>query len=203
MFGIDVSHHQGVIDWKEVVKNAPPIDFSFIKATEGTTYTDPKFKVNALGAAEAGIPLSYYHFATLNTNNVAQDAKQEAEYFLSVIKQSILPSPRLPLVLDIESNKAGLSKNDVAGWITSFFDTLKQHGENNFVLYSYTPFLDANLPSNHNFGNTRLWLAAYTNKPQPILPVGWKEQWLWQYSAKGAIRGITGNVDLNKSINPI
>jgi GH25 family lysozyme M1 (1,4-beta-N-acetylmuramidase) len=195
--GIDVSHHQGKIHFDVVAShNDPKIDFAIIKATEGVTYIDPKLKTNSIEAKYAGLKISYYHFASLNTHNVISDATAEAKFFVDTI--SSLPSPDLPLVLDIETNKASLTPSEVLRWVTTFFKELDNLGKTDYVLYSYTPFLNANLPKGHGLGKVRLWIAAYTNKPKPVLPEGWSKEWLWQYSAKGRMVGIVGDVDMNK-----
>ncbi|MCW3084648.1 MAG: glycoside hydrolase family 25 [Bacteroidetes bacterium] len=195
MNGIDVSHNNGTINWAAVATNATPVDFAYIKASEGVGYTDPTFKFNSEGAKKAGIKIGYYHFASLNTMNDVPDAKAEADYFMSIIKTA--PAVDLPYILDIETNKVGLDPAHVLEWINTFFAEMKAGGYSDTALYSYTPFLDANLPANHNLGNVRLWIAAYVSAPAPKLPVGWKEYYIWQKSAKGVISGITGNVDLN------
>lgn len=196
MKGIDVSHHQGAINWSKVATDPMPVEFAIIKATEGTTFTDPMLFINAEAAKKAGLKVSYYHFASLNTEDVLTDAKAEAQFFAKRLAQ--VPPPDLPLVLDIESNKANLKPERVSNWIVAFFAELENLGYIDYVLYSYTPFLNANLPKNHGLGWIRLWIAAYVNKPQPVLPVGWKSYWLWQYSAKGSVTGIKGDVDMNK-----
>lgn len=201
MFGIDVSGNNGAIDWSKVAQNPTKIDFAFIKATEGVGFTDSTFLTNAKAAKDNGIKIGYYHFATLNkTDNIA-DAKSEADYFMSVIKKA--PAADLPLILDIETNKVMLGKAQVQDWIKTFFAEMAAGGYANTALYSYTPFLDANLPANHSLGGIKLWIAAYVNLAKPKLPNGWSNYWIWQYSSKGAITGIKGNVDLNKTINPI
>jgi len=197
MFGIDTSHHNDVIDWKAVAKDPQGVSFAYLKATEGTGYIDPKFYTNAQNAANAGLKIGFYHFATLNTDNVVPDAKAEAAFFMASIAKA--PKTELPLVLDIETNKAGLDKEEVLVWINTFFAELEKAGFKDPVLYSYTPFLNSNLPPKHGLGNRRLWLAAYVNKQVPLLPNGWKDYWLWQYTAKGTIPGIKTTVDLNKS----
>jgi len=194
MNGIDVSHFQGTIDWS-LAKSA--IDFAYIKCSEGQSSVDSMFMINAINANKAGVKIGYYHFATLNSDDVIGDAKAEAGFFVSNVKKA--PAPSLPLVLDIELNKANLDKDEVLSWINTFFKELEVYGYKDSVLYSYTPFLNANLPRTHDLGNRRLWLAAYVNKQFPQLPIGWKDYWLWQYSAKGSISGITTPVDLNKS----
>lgn len=193
---IDCSHHNGQINYKEVALNVPIVNGVFLKATQGTGYTDSRLRQNAKGFSDAGIPLSYYHYATLNTREVIKDATEEANYFCSVIRT--LPHATLPIVLDIEENKANLSTSEVLGWIKTFFGQLTINGCPEHLLYSYTPFLNANLPQDHGLGNIPLWIAAYVNLPSPRLPIGWTSYHLWQYSAKGRISGINGDVDLNK-----
>lgn len=198
--GIDVSHFNGQIDWPTVAQDQD-ISFVFIKATQGTTYVDPMLSANASGAKNAGLKTGYYHFATLNSADVAADASAEASFFTATISK--LPKPDLPLVLDIEANQDDLPPTAVLTWINSFFSGLQEHGYSDYALYSYTPFLNANLPSNHNLGSVRLWIAAYVNQPAPVLPAGWENYWIWQYSSSGNIAGISGNVDLDKTPTPL
>lgn len=196
MIGIDLSHHQGMVDFHSLVSdNTPKIDFGFIKATQGIGYVDSMLKFNAIHANNYGLPISYYHFATLNTENVIVDAQAEAEFFVKTIKN--LPKPSFPVALDIETNKAGLDKTEVLTWINSFFARIYQLGYQKYFLYSYTFFLDSNLPHTHNLGSIPLWIAAYTKKLK--LPVGWAKETIWQYSAKGQLKGIHTDVDMNKS----
>jgi GH25 family lysozyme M1 (1,4-beta-N-acetylmuramidase) len=88
----------------------------------------------------------------LNTTNDIADAKAEATYFISVIKKA--PKPDLPLILDLETNKVGLKKPEVVAWISVFFEEMRKAGYADTALYSYTPFLDSNLPLNHQLGST-------------------------------------------------
>lgn len=166
-----------------------------MKATEGATLVDKTLSYNSTEAKKAGLKTGYYHFATLNQPGVAADAKTEADFFLKTI--STCPPPDLPLILDIEANKLNLPPADVLAWIQSFFARLSEKGFSDYALYSYTPFLNQNLPPNHGLGNIRLWIAAYVNKPAPVLPVGWTRYWLWQYTAKGKVPGIVTDVDMN------
>lgn len=205
MTGLDCSHYQGKIDFQKLATNQPPIQFIYFKATQGTGYIDPMLKINASGAQSIGLPFGYYHFATLNTNNIVQDAQAEAKYFLSILQS--LPKYTLPLVLDIEDDKGAENSNltpvDILGWINSFFDILKDRGHDNYALYSYTQFLNKWLSQAHGLGSTKLWIAQYTSRSKPTLPAGWKEFYLWQYSAKGNVKGIVGNVDMNTSFNSL
>lgn len=193
---IDVSHYQGFVNFDEVSKDPQKVEGVFLKATQGVGYTDPNLKFNAFEAVKAGLKIGYYHYATLPTENIVNDAKAEAIYFTDTIAKC--PVPEYPLVLDIEENKAHLDDDNILLWINTFFDTLKQRNHENYSIYSYTPFLNASLPTNHGLGHIPLWIAAYTSKPKPILPKGWDKCSLWQYSAQGKVNGIKGFVDINK-----
>jgi len=191
---IDVSHHQAHIDWAQV--KAAGVTEVFIKLTEGIDYIDPMAIHHASGAQQQGIKIGYYHFASLNNPDVIKDASMEASDFMQAIAR--MPAPSLPLVLDIEQNSLKLPKDKTLLWIKTFFQALEQAGHKDHVLYSYTPFLNANLPPTHDLGNIRLWLAAYVSSSKPKMPKGWTKYWLWQYSSKGKIKGISGNVDMNR-----
>jgi len=205
MIGCDISHHQGMVDYNKLVANHPPIEFLYIKASQGVGYTDPMLRTNVNAAESIGLKWGVYHFASLNTNNVVPDAKAEAEYFLSIVR--VLPKPYLPLVLDIEDEKGvhqyNLSKTDVLGWINMFFDTLEQFGHNDYAIYSYTHFLNANLPTKHNLGGIPLWIAQYTTKSEPVIPIAWEDWWVWQRTDKGKVNGCLTNIDMNVSKNSL
>ncbi len=221
MLGIDVSSNNGKIDWAKVKTNAPKVNFAYIKASEGVGFIDASC---ASEAKKAGMKIGYYHFASLNTHDVTHDATDEANWFTKKLKE--LPPAALPPVLDIEENpvrytdsakkfvkkeialdsneklKAGftivppLSPVEVMQWIRTFLAVMKQNGFADIVIYSYTPFLNSNLPHGHGFQN-KLWLAQYTKAPAPNLPSGWVNYWLWQYTNQGRINGFAGNVDCN------
>lgn len=191
---IDVSHHQGKIDWVKVVNSSFKPEGVFIKVSEGIGYNDPNLKINSTGAKSAGLKIGYYHFASLNDKNTLIDSKKEAQFFINSIKN--LPKNDYPLVLDIEENKGKLSKSEVLIWINTFFYELAQNGYTDYILYSYSPFLNENLPINHKLGTVKLWIADYTEPL--VLPKGWTKQWLWQYTQNGKIQGISTPVDLNR-----
>lgn len=190
---IDVSHHNGNIDWSKVVKT---VDSVYIKTTQGIDYVDPMLFVNAKGASAAGLKVGYYHFASLNNSDVVSDAKKEAQWFMANVKKA--PKNTLPLVLDIEENKAKLSPDKVLSWISTFLYEIAQLGCTDYMIYSYSPFLNDNLPKVHTLNTIKLWVADYN--PPLILPKAWKTAYMWQYSQTGKVDGIIGNVDLNKYI---
>lgn len=201
--GMDVSRYQWDINWQTIgqplVPISGPVQFSYVKATEGVGYIDPYSKTNAQGVQSAGIKLGYYHFATLN--NAADpvgDAKSEAQAFIQAF--ATLPKADLPPVLDIEKNPSNLTPPQVLAYINSFFDTLKAAGITNYIIYSYKYFFDANLPANHGLGTIPLWIANYGKIQTPPLPNGWNDYLIWQYSSSGSFKGKKGEAvpcDLN------
>jgi lysozyme len=193
---IDVSHLQGAIDWAKVASNIIPIEGVYIKATQGVNFLDPHLVINSQGANSNGIKIGYYHFASLDTSDVVTDATNEANWFIANVKKCAVNT--LPLVLDMETNKASLPKDKILLWAQTFFARLGNLGYSNYMLYSYTPFLDVNLPADHNLGNIPLWIAAYSSSYK--LPHGWSKAFMWQYSANGSVQGITTHVDLNKLV---
>lgn len=95
--GIDVSHHQGRIDWKEVAAmniHGIDISFCFIKASEGISFTDNRFEQNWRSAKKAGIPRGAFHYFTAGI-----DGGQQARKFLNTVT---LEKGDLVPVVDIE-----------------------------------------------------------------------------------------------------
>lgn len=198
IYGIDLSHHNGTINWTKVKQSDPAIAFAYLKATQGVGYKDPAVIPNANGAMTAGIRFGYYHFASLNnSSDIALDATNEANWFDATIKT--LPAANLMPVLDIETNEKQLNTQQVQLWIVTFLARMNDMGYKNVLLYSYKPFFDDNLPANHPFGTIPLWLAQYRNVAAPSLPHGWTKYTVWQYSAKGKVNGINGDCDMNKA----
>lgn len=201
MLAIDVSHYQDHIDFTEVAKDPQGIDTVIVKCSQGTTYVDPMFKYNISEAKKAGLKVGAYHFATLSTHDVLADSREEAQWFMANLKK--VGSLDIYPVLDIEENKANLNTTEILQWIKSFFAELEKGGYKNHILYSYTWFLNASLPANHDLGNIPLWIAAYVNLPAPRLPTGWKDYYIWQYTNANKVKGIKGNVDTNKFGKPV
>jgi len=198
-FGIDVSHHNGVIDWKKVVADPQKVQFAYLKADEGVNAPDSRFLANVYGCQQAGLKWGAYHFATWNSHNMVADAKSEAAYFIGMIKKAGVPD--IPLVLDVESDQPiSFTAAEVYLYIKTFISEVKMAGYDMDVLYSFAWFLNTYLPPNHDLGSVKLWLASYTNKPKPVLPRGWKQAWPWQYTNKGKIAGINTDCDLNKAV---
>ncbi len=199
---IDVSHHNGVIDWAKVAKDPLQIKGAILKATEGATGKDNKLAANIGGCVRNALKWGAYHFATWNNENEVLDATQEANHFLDTIQsqESIYGKPSLPLVLDIESNTAiPYTKQEMVDFVSAFVGTIKAAGYD-VAIYGSPGFLNSYLPTNHPFTDLKLWIADYTGSINPV--PGWKQIWMHQYTEKGSVQGIAGTTDMNRVLNP-
>lgn len=183
--GIDVSHHQGTIDWRTVkaTENQEyPIRFVFMKATEGGDYKDRRFDENFRKAGEVGLVRGAYHFYNPNTDPIRQ-----ADFFISQVK---LQRGDLAPVLDIEvkpRNKAQLQDD-----LKVFLRRLEDHyGVKPIIYTSYkyrTRYLD--IPA---FDTYPFWIAHYY-----VETLTYDGPWhFWQHTDYGAVPGIENSVDLN------
>jgi lysozyme len=179
--GVDVSHHQGPIDWQRVA--ADGITFAYLKATEGGDFTDEAFAANWSGTGAAGLDRGAYHFFTLCTPGAEQ-----ADHFLDV-----LPDDRdtLPAAIDLElaGNCADRpDRSEALHEIRSFIESVEDRTGHPVVIYLGDDF-EARYDVGDALGRP-LWL------PRLLLRPG--GDWLvWQTSAFASVDGITGHVDLD------
>lgn len=183
--GIDISHHQGDIDFNSLKGN---IDFAMVRTSYGSFYEDKKYKQNIKGLERINVPYGFYHFSYATS---VESAKKEAEGFINIIKKY---NPTYPIVIDIEwSNR---TENVKADTLISITDTICSMIEK----AGYYAMIYANLDYfNNKLNDSRLdkydkWLAEWKSNPTYKKSFG-----IWQYSSKGQIPGIKGNVDLNIS----
>lgn len=178
--GIDVSHHQGPIDWGKVKTDG--VHFTFIKATQGFNYKFVDyFRNHAPKALGFGLEVGAYHYGTFST---IPEAIVEARYFLSVIKDFKLT---YPLVLDLEENKAKVGKKQLTDAALAFLDVLK-HAKYEVILYTGKSFLETQLDEKRI--QCPLWIARYG-------PELGRTADIWQHASDGKVNGIQGDVDLN------
>ncbi len=184
--GIDVSHYQGDIDWKEVSRDSK-IQFVYIKATQGTTIKDDCYKKNIRGARRHNIKCGSYHYLSSQS-----PIRKQFKFFKSVVKkhqQDLIP------MIDVE-------REGVRGWSgRQLRDSLRLFCRLMTLHYGKAPLIY----SHYNFYNE--CLAPYFNKyflflgkyswPQPRI-LGSGRHNIWQYSERGRIRGIKGRVDLDR-----
>ncbi len=183
--GIDVSHLQGTIDWSQVLQAG--MRFTFIKATDGITWTDPLFASNWSGAKAAGLLRGAYHFYETDDDPTAQ-----AEQFLSVVQTG--PGD-LPPVVDFETLATGTQSaaqalQDLQTWL----GVVAQATGRTPIVYTDNSFW--NSLGSPAFGGYPLWIAEY-GVQTPKLPTGWTSWAFWQYSESGTVAGVPVAVDLD------
>lgn len=196
-FGIDVSKHQGVIDWSKVKTSG--VKFAMIRCgyrgyTEGNLNEDVQFFNNIKGAYNNGIKVGLYFYSSAINE---AEAVEEANFVLNLIKKyGVQNYITYPITIDIEdlegTRNYNLSVQERTNIVKAFCNTIKNAGYKPMV-YSYTYFLEEKLDMNQ-LASYDTWIADYYgntwyNRPYTI----------WQYTDKGSINGIQGNVDLNYS----
>lgn len=185
--GIDVSHHNGDINW-QAVKNSG-IDFAIIRTSYGwekwDKQTDKKLKANIDGAKAVGMPIGAYHYSYATT---PQEALKEAEFFIDRLKWT---QWEYPVFFDFEDKcqeKLNNSqKNDI---ILTFLQKLQEAG----YYTGYYTFLNwqKNCLDMKRLGGYQLWIAHWSAKCGCSCPYG-----IWQYTSNGRVPGINGRVDMD------
>ncbi|WJH33363.1 glycoside hydrolase family 25 protein [Paenibacillus sp. CC-CFT747] len=187
--GIDVSHHQGRIDWPKVQSSG--ISFAFMKATEGSTFKDPRFVRNAAEAAETGIAIGAYHFMRAKS---PEEAAREAEHFVRTLEEAGSERFTLPPVLDVETNDGGLKPAQLSLLCRTWLERVQDALGKTPLLYTYLHF--ARTALDDTLSDFPLWFAYYNESCPPDCG-GWTRWSFWQHSDKGTVPGISGPVDLN------
>lgn len=186
--GIDISHHQGKIDWQELKDNGLidkfPIRFIMIKATEGATKVDENFIDNFYQAREYGFTRGAYHFYSVHS-----PAKEQAEFFIKNVK---LENGDLPPVLDVEHKPKNQTDEEFKESIQLWLNMVEFHYGVKPVIYTYYKFKTKYL-NDSVFDDYPYWIAHYY-----VEKVEYKGQWkFWQHTDVGKLPGIKGNVDFD------
>ncbi len=193
--GIDISHHNGDVNWSTL---ASEVNFVYCKASQGKSFTDPKFKVNFSKLSEYGILHGAYHFLTFQGSSAQQQIDNFLKCGIDFSKPGLLPP-----VLDVEwqvpdTLNPYILKNRAAciqlikDWLTGV--SLKTGRTP--IIYTNRAFWHDFLNNPGGFEKYPLWIAAYRSTP-PILPPGWNKYTFWQNSDSGIFKSIKGKVDKN------
>lgn len=183
IFGIDVSKHNGRINWDKLKEQN--IDFAFIKATEGKTRLDPCFQDNIKGAKKIKARVGAYHFFKFN-----RDGAEQARNYLNRVKIYNLD---FAPILDVEESGNYTNRNNpklVVKEIRDFINYVEARSSRKVIIY--TNEHEYNKYIKDNFNKNPLWICSLDEEP-PI-----DRAWtFWQYAHRGKLDGIKGWVDVN------
>lgn len=191
--GIDVSQHQGTIDWQQVADSG--IDFAIIRMGfrgygSGALVEDEQFQANIQGATEAGLEVGVYFF-TQAINE--EEALEEAQMVLDALEGYTITGP---IVLDVEkpddssARANALTKEERTALTKLFCQTVEDAGYSSMIygnLYTIFSMLDLDQIKDYD-----IWFAFYND--YLYYPYEVK---IWQYTANGAVPGVSGAVDVN------
>ena len=186
-YGIDVSEHQGNIDWSKV--KADGVDYAIVRCGYGmdeTNQDDDYWYVNAEACEQYGIPFGTYLYSYADT---VEKAKSEAEHVLRLIKGYDLS---YPIYYDLEESSVRnkLSRTQIADIADAFCDTIEAAGYE-VAIYANTDWF-TNYLTDSRFDQWDKWVAQYNTT---CTYTG--KYTMWQCSSQGSVDGITGYVDLN------
>lgn len=191
--GIDVSEHQGTIDWSKVAGDG--VDFAMIRlgyrgSTQGSLYLDEYYEKNMAGAAAAGVPVGVYFFSQAID---PREAAEEARYVLDHLEGYEVS---FPVVFDWEivggesARTYSVSRRTLCECTRAFCDAVKEAGYKPMIYFTrYLGYRKYILRSLTDYG---FWYAEYDARPRFAFDFD-----MWQYSETGQVSGIEGNVDMN------
>ncbi len=193
IFGIDISHYQGVVNWAAINKSAEgrtsfnngvEISFIIMRAAIGEDEEDLEFSTNWLNAKKLNIIRGAYHYYRPDENSIKQ-----ADNFISIVN---LKKGDLPPVLDIEATPNLQSTKSLKKGLKKWLNKVETHFGIKPIIYTSDSFYK-NYLSDTTFKNYIFWIANFNRIKQPQNK-NWK---MWQFSEKGRIRGINHDVDFN------
>lgn len=195
--GIDVSEHQGTINWGKV--KASGIDYAMIRSSFGwediDDQTDAALVQNVKGAKQAGLPFGLYHYSYAST---VEEAEKEARFLLQILKDNnIQPSDlAYPVAFDYEETKLMGSRDANTKIVSAFCEIIRDAGYLPMIYASKSVIQDR--LDYEKIKANNIWMAAWTSTPSDTsifdncYPID-----MWQYSENGTVDGINGRVDLN------
>lgn len=186
--GLDVSSHQGHVDWANVVRLGA--QFAYVKATEGSTYVNPYFRSQYDGSAAAGLIRGAWHFARPDKSS----GTDQADRFVDNGGGWSNDGKTLPGAVVIAYNPYGptcygFSQPAMAGWIGAFSNEYHLRTGRWPVIYTSTSWWKTCVGSAGQFSvNSPLWIARYARAPG-ALPDPWQDYTFWQFAVKGTFPG--------------
>lgn len=180
------------IDWSQVA--ASGIGFAAVKATEGTYYQNPYALTDLAGAQAAGLSVVAYAFAIPNGDGSPGSSSpvNQANYLLTYLGSY---AATVPVMLDIEYNPYsggecyGLKGANMVSWVSAFDAQIQAKTGRMPIIYTPPAWWDYCTGNNTGFGRDPLWVPSITTG-SPVLPTGWPNWTVWQYSGTGTVSGI-------------
>ena len=190
--GVDVSHHNPILDWAEVKRQN--IHFTYIKATEGITHDDRNYPYNYKLAKENNIKTGSYHFY-----NFGISGREQAKHFIRVAE---CQSGDLIPAIDVEHSPSNPYSKDPI-FVKSVVKELKVMENEMYEHYGVHPIIYTNtdcykLYINNSFPNNPIWISSLNKEPSDDI----KNWIIWQFTHTGELDGIVGDLDLNYFRHP-
>lgn len=194
--GVDVSEHQGVIDWQAVATT--PVTFAVVRmafrgwGSEGTLRADARAYENLNGAREAGLKVGVYVFSQAIT---VEEAVEEAKFVLAMLDGRSLD---LPVVFDwetvssAEARTANMDAETLNACAQAFCRTIEEAGYEAMVYFNLDLARRMLELTQLQAAGVDFWLAMYSQSFHYAHQIR-----MWQYTSTGKVAGIQGNVDLN------
>lgn len=184
--GIDISRYQGTVDFDKLAGDG--IEIVYMRAGEGDDYTDPYYERNYQQAREAGLKSGAYLYVTAGT---VEEGKQQAEFFAGLLQgKEFACRP----VMDFEDLR-GLNRQTANAIALAFLQTLE--AETGVTPAIYTGAYKVEVVWDTALAAYPLWIAEY-GVDEPETTGAWKEWSGFQYTDKGQVDGIEGDVDLDR-----
>ena len=190
--GIDVSYHNGTIDWKKVKQSE--VEYAIIRCGYGTndkSQDDKKWEENVKGCTDNNIPYGVYLYSYADT---VEKASSEADHAIRLLQGKKF---KYPVYYDLEEDaiRKKLSKTEIANIAKTFCNKLSAKGYTVGIYANKDWF--TNYLTDSCFNNWTKWVAQYNT----VCNYQGKYD-MWQCSSTGRVPGISGNVDLNYSYSP-
>jgi lysozyme len=192
--GIDVSHHQGKVDWRQVKRSG--ISFAFIRVSDGATIPDRQFGRNWRQARKHAVLRGAYQYF-----RVEEDPVEQAELLLSRVLP-LLPGD-LPPAVDVEAAHPDIGPVEYAARLRRWIEHVHTATGRAPLVYTRKNFWDRYLGNTGLGEECRLWVAHY-DVEDPALPDEWQKWTFHQFSDSGngagqqRVKGVNGPVDLNR-----
>ena len=185
IYGIDISHHQGNIDWSSVKEwNDHKIQFVYVKATEGATYLDPRYQQNISQAQRQGFLVGSYHY--FRTTSSVEEQFKNFKSATDDHSQDLIP------MIDIEERK-NWNDSEFHENLKHFLKLVEEEFNQKPLIYTVNTFYNKYLHGKYT--NYHFLIGRYGNK-EPLMKDG--SNWtIWQFSESGKIDGIDKSVDID------